>query len=199
MKVISFEGFEYSGKSTQIKLLKKYFIKNKIKSTFTREPGGIKDLEKIRNIIIKSNFDNLSLIMFFFASRFSLLSSIKNNDLIVFDRFFDSTYAYQKYNLKEKKLIISLINLIDQKFIPNITFYLKLDKKNLIERKNKRVYSNKFDKKYFGQFSRIQRNYNEISKMKIGKRKFVTIDASLSANEIHEKIIIHLKKCKLIR
>ena len=199
MKVISFEGFEYSGKSTQIKLLKKYFIKNKIKSTFTREPGGNKDLEKIRNIIIKSNFDNLSLIMFFFASRFSLLSSIKNNHLIVFDRFFDSTYAYQKYNLKEKKLIISLINLIDQKFIPNITFYLKLDKKNLMERKSKRVYSNKFDKKYFGQFSRIQKNYNEISKMKIGKRKFVTIDASLSANEIHEKIIVHLKKCKLIR
>ena len=199
MKVISFEGFEYSGKSTQIKLLKRYFIKNKIKSTFTREPGGNKDLEKIRNIIIKSNFDNLSLIMFFFASRFSLLSSIKNNDLIVFDRFFDSTYAYQKYNLKEKKLIISLINLIDQKFIPNITFYLKLDKKNLMERKNKRVYSNKFDKKYFGQFSRIQKNYNEISKMKIGKRKFITIDASLSANEIHEKIIVHLKKCKLIR
>lgn len=199
MKVISFEGFEYSGKSTQIKLLKKYFIKNKIKSTFTREPGGNKDLEKIRNIIIKSNFDNLSLIMFFFASRFSLLSSLKNNDLTVFDRFFDSTYAYQKYNLKEKKLIISLINLIDQKFIPNITFYLKLDKKNLMERKNKRVYSNKFDKKYFGQFSRIQKNYNEISKMKIGKRKFVTIDASLSANEIHEKIIVHLKKCKLIK
>ena len=199
MKVISFEGFEYSGKSTQIKLLKKYFIKNKIKSTFTREPGGNKDLEKIRNIIIKSNFDNLSLIMFFFASRFSLLSSLKNNDLAVFDRFFDSTYAYQKYNLKEKKLIISLIKLIDKKFIPNITFYLKLDKKNLMERKNKRVYSNKFDKKYFGQFSRIQKNYNEISKMKIGKRKFITIDASLSANEIHEKIIVHLKKCKLIR
>ncbi len=199
MKVISFEGFEYSGKSTQIKLLKKYFIKNKIKSTFTREPGGNKDLEKIRNIIIKSNFDNLSLIMFFFASRFSLLSSLKNNDLTVFDRFFDSTYAYQKYNLKEKKLIISLINLIDQKFIPNITFYLKLNKKNLMERKNKRFYSNKFDKKYFGQFSRIQKNYNEISKMKIGKRKFVTIDASLSANEIHEKIIVHLKKCRLIK
>ena len=104
MKVISFEGFEYSGKSTQIKLLKKYFIKNNIKSTFTREPGGNKDLEKIRNVILKSNFDNLSLIMFFFASRFALLSSIKKNDFIVFDRFFDSTYAYQKYNSKEKKL-----------------------------------------------------------------------------------------------
>ena len=63
--------------------------------------------------------------MFFFASRFALLSSIKKNDFIVFDRFFDSTYAYQKYNSKEKKLIISLIKLIDKKFIPKITFYLK--------------------------------------------------------------------------
>ena len=40
---------------------------------------------------------------------------------------------------------------------------------------------------------------NEISKIKIGERKFVTIDASLSANEVHEKIILNLKKCKLIK
>tara|TARA_B100000963_G_scaffold56398_1_gene44471 strand:- start:852 stop:1265 length:414 start_codon:yes stop_codon:yes gene_type:complete len=137
--------------------------------------------------------------MFFFASRFALISSIKKNDFIIFDRFFDSTFAYQKYNFKEKKLIISLINLIDKQFIPNITFYLKLDKKNLIRRKNKRLYSNKFDKKYFGQFSRIQKNYEEISKIKIGKRKFVAIDASLSPNEVHDKIIFNLKKCKLIK
>ena len=137
--------------------------------------------------------------MFFFASRFALISSIKKNDFIVFDRFFDSTYAYQKYNSKEKKIIISLIKLIDKKFIPNITFYLKLDKKNLIRRKDKRSYSNKFDKKYFGQFTRIQKNYEEISKIKIGKRKFVAIDASLPANEVHDKIILNLKKCKLIK
>ena len=77
MKIISFEGFEYSGKSTQIKLLQNYFKKNKIKSSFTREPGGNKQLEKIRKIILQSDFDNLSLILFFFASRFSLLSSMK--------------------------------------------------------------------------------------------------------------------------
>ena len=50
MKIISFEGFEFSGKSTQIKLLQNYFKKNKIKSTFTREPGGNKQFEKIRKI-----------------------------------------------------------------------------------------------------------------------------------------------------
>ena len=109
MKIISFEGFEYSGKSTQIKLLQNYFKKNKIKSFFTREPGGNKQLEKIRKIILQSDFDNLSLILFFFASRFSLLSSLKNNNLVVFDRYFDSTYAYQKFTIKDKLLILNLI------------------------------------------------------------------------------------------
>ena len=109
MKLISFEGFEYSGKSTQIKLLQNYFRNNKIKSTFNREPGGNKQLEKIRKIILQSDFDNLSLILFFFASRFSLLSTMKKDDLVVFDRFFDSTYAYQKITSKDKSLIINLI------------------------------------------------------------------------------------------
>ena len=67
------------GKKSPIDSMRSKFrgLKNNIKSTFTREPGGNKDLEKIRNVILKSNFDNLSLIMFFFASRFALLSSIK--------------------------------------------------------------------------------------------------------------------------
>ena len=199
MKLISFEGFEYSGKSTQIKLLKNYFRNNKIKSTFTREPGGNKQLEKIRKIILQTDFDNLSLILFFFASRFSLLSTMKKNDLVVFDRFFDSTYAYQKITSKDKSLIINLINHINRKFIPTITFYLKINKKTLLQRKMMRGQKNYFDKKYASHFTRIQSNYDEIAKMKIGKRKFITIDASKSKEIIHEEIVDHLKRCKLIK
>ena len=199
MKLISFEGFEYSGKSTQIKLLQNYFRNNKIKSTFTREPGGNKQLEKIRKIILQSDFDNLSLILFFFASRFSLLSTMKKDDLVVFDRFFDSTYAYQKITSKDKSLIINLINHIDRKFIPTITFYFKINKKTLLKRKMIRGQKNYFDKKYASHFTRIQSNYDEIAKMKIGKRKFITIDASKSKEIIHEEIVDHLKRCKLIK
>ena len=199
MKIISFEGFEYSGKSTQIKLLQNYFKKNKIKSSFTREPGGNKKLEKIRKIILQSDFDNLSLILFFFASRFSLLSSMKNNNLVVFDRFFDSTYAYQKFTRKDKLLILNLINQIDKKYIPSITFYFKINKKTLIERKKIRGQKNYFDKKYASHFGRIQKNYDEIGKMKVGKRKFITIDASKPKEIIHKEIVKNLKKWKLIR
>ena len=199
MKIISFEGFEYSGKSTQIKLLQRYFKKNKIRSTFKREPGGNKQLEKIRKIILQSDFNNLSLILFFFASRFSLLSSMKTKDLVVFDRFFDSTYAYQKITSKDKSLILNLIDQIEKKYIPTITFYFKINKKTLLNRKKMRGQKNYFDKKYASHFTRIQKNYDEIGKMKIGKRKFITIDASKPKEIIHKEIVENLKRCKLIR
>jgi dTMP kinase len=199
MHVISFEGFEYSGKSTQIALLKKYFSKQKIVSTFTREPGGNKDLEKIRKIILQSDFDNLSLILFFFASRFSLLSTLKSKGIVVFDRFFDSTYAYQNYTSRDRELILNLIKQVHKKYIPRLTFYLKMNKKTLLERKNKRGAQNKFDKKYLGEFSRIQKNYNDLSKIKINKRIFITIDASQSKELIHQEIIENLKTWKLIK
>ena len=199
MKIISFEGFEYSGKSTQIKLLQNYFKKNKIKSNFAREPGGNKELEKIRKIILQSDFDNLSLILFFFASRFSLLSSMRTKNLVVFDRFFDSTYAYQKITSKDKLLILNLINQIEKKYIPTITFYFKINKKTLLERKKIRGEQNFFDKKYASHFTRIQKNYDEIGKIKVGKRKFITIDAIKPKEIVHKEIVENLKRCKLIR
>lgn len=199
MKIVSFEGFEYSGKSTQIKLLKNYLKKNKTKVTFTREPGGDAQLEKIRKIILNSNFDNLTLILFFFSSRFALLSKLKSKNLIVFDRFFDSTFAYQKYTVKDKNLILNLINQIDKKFIPKITFYFKMDKKTLIQRKKSIGERNSFDKKYFNQLSRIQKNYEEIGRMNLGNRKFIIIDANQNKEDIHNTILINLKKWKLIK
>ena len=174
MKIISFEGFEYSGKSTQIKLLQNYFKKNKIKSTFTREPGGNKQLEKIRKIILQSDFDNLSLILFFFASRFSLLSSMKTKNLVVFDRFFDSTYAYQKITSKDKLLILNLINQIEKKYIPTITFYFKINKKTLLERKKMRGEKNFLIKNTL----RILHVFKKIM-MKLQKSKLVKESLSL--------------------
>ena len=200
-KIISFEGFEYSGKSTQINLLKKYFIRKNINAEFTREPGGIKDLEKIRKVIVNSNFTNQSLILFFFASRFELISKIekiKQKKLFIFDRYFDSTYAYQGKNAQDKKIIKSLISLIGRDSIPKVTFYLDISKNTLFERKKDRPFQNKFDQIYLDQYERIKKNYNELTKLKIYKRKFIKINANKPLDLIHQEIISHLKKCKLI-
>jgi len=124
---------------------------------------------------------------------------MKTKNLVVFDRFFDSTYAYQKITSKDKLLILNLINQIEKKYIPSITFFFKINKKTLLERKKIRGEKNFFDKKYASHFTRIQKNYDEIGKIKIGKRKFITIDASKPKEIVHKEIVENLKKCKLIR
>ncbi|MAV82661.1 MAG: dTMP kinase [Pelagibacteraceae bacterium] len=200
IKIISLEGFEYSGKSTQINLLKRYLKKNKIKSEFKREPGGLKNLEKIRKVLLNSNLNNQSLILFFFASRFELLSKInfQKDKLYIFDRYFDSTYAYQGNTKSDKNLIKYLIKLIKKELLPNVTFYLDINNKTLLERKKTRSFQNKFDRIYSKKFLTIKKNYNELIKTNIGNRKFIKIDANKSKDQIHTDIVNHLKLCKLI-
>ena len=67
-----------------------------------------------------------------------------------------------------------------------------------MERKKSRVFQNKFDEIYLNQFKRIKKNYNELLKLKIGKRKYIKINANRSPDIIHQEIISHLSKCKLI-
>jgi len=82
------------------------------------------------------------------------------------------------------------------KFELTITFLIF--SKSLIERKKSRVFQNKFDEIYLNQFKRIKKNYNELLKLKIGKRKYIKINANRSPDIIHQEIISHLTKCKLI-
>ena len=74
-----------------------------------------------------------------------------------------------------------------------------MDKKTLIQRKKSIGERNSFDKKYFNQFSRIQKNYEEIGRMNLGNRKFIIIDANQNKEDIHNTILINLKKWKLIK
>ena len=74
-----------------------------------------------------------------------------------------------------------------------------MDKKTLIQRKKSIGERNSFDKKYFNQLSRIQKNYEEIGRMNLGNRKFIIIDANQNKEDIHNTILINLKKWKLIK
>ena len=80
-----------------------------------------------------------------------------------------------------------------------MVLYFKINKNTLTQRKKAVGERNNFDKKYFNQFSRIQKNYEEIGKMNLGNRKFIIIDANKDKEEIHNNILINLKKWKLIK
>ena len=99
MKIISFEGIEGVGKSTQIKLLNDYLINKGFKTEILREPGSTSTGEKIRDILLNSHDDLSSkteLLLMFSARAQLIKEKIENsaNDFILFDRFYDASSAY---------------------------------------------------------------------------------------------------------
>jgi dTMP kinase len=193
---ICFEGVEGSGKSTQAKLLYK-FIKRKITKNviLTREPGGTLFSEKIRNLMLdkKTNISPLTEFFLLMAARNEHIISkinfyLKKNFIIICDRFFYSTLAYQHYlEGMDKKFIFSIQKKIFNKVHPDITFLIDLNKKESKVRINKRAKkTNRFDKLSSYHFNKIRNGFIKISKMY--KNKIVLIKGSKSLIEIQNEI-----------
>jgi dTMP kinase len=193
---ICFEGVEGSGKSTQAKLLYK-FIKKKITKNviLTREPGGTLFSEKIRNLMLdkKTNISPLTEFFLLMGARNEHITSkinfyLKKNFIIICDRFFYSTLAYQHYlEGMDKKFIFSIQKKIFNKVHPDITFLIDLNKKESKVRINKRAKkTNRFDKLSSYHFNKIRNGFIKISKMY--KNKIVLINGSKSLNEIRNEI-----------
>ena len=192
--IIVFEGIEGSGKSFHIKNLEKYLKKRKVKFLKLREPGGSKNAEKIRNLILSKNsrFDKLSDLFLYLAARNENYNSIiKKNykkKIILLDRFVDSTLAYQHYGMGINKKIITLLNKFILKDIkPSFTFLNIVNMKNLKIRLKKRSNKNRYDKFKINFYKKVQKGYVQISK---NKNKYMIVDSNKSINE-NKKIILN--------
>ena len=190
---ISFEGPEASGKSSQILLLEKYLIKNKIPFITTREPGGTKLAESLRNLIleIKSDINIEEEILMLMAARSHHINNVikpalNKGSLVISDRFADSTFVYQGYVYnfgiqQAKKLHLNILN----NFLPHKTFLFKLSTSKIIARLKNRKSKNKYDKLERNFHDQVNRGYDLISKNK----RFIKIDASKSITSINKQII----------
>ena len=193
---ICFEGVEGSGKSTQAELLFKFIKKNITKNVIlTREPGGTLFSEKIRNLLLdkKTNISPITEFFLLMAARNEHVINkinfyLKKNFIIICDRFFYSTLAYQHYlEGMDKKFIFSIQKKIFDKIHPDITFLIDLNKKESKVRINKRAKkTNRFDKLSSYHFNKIRSGFIKISKMY--KNKIVLIKGSKSLNEIQNEI-----------
>ena len=193
---ICFEGVEGSGKSTQAKLLYKFIKKNITKNVIlTREPGGTLFSEKIRNLILdkKTNISTLTEFFLLMAARNEHIISkinfyLKKNFIIICDRFFYSTLAYQHYlEDMDKKFIFNIQKKIYKKIHPDITFLIDLNnKESKIRISNRSKKTNRFDKLSSYHFNKIRNGFIKISKMY--KNKIVLIKGSKSLNEIQNEI-----------
>ena len=206
---ITFEGIEGSGKSYQSKKLYKNLKKRRLPVIMTREPGGTKSAEKIRDVILndyfhhskKEKFDKHTDTLLYLASRNEhvknkIQPSIRNKKIIICDRFIDSTSAYQIHGKKiNKNLVNSVHKYTLGNLRPDITFILKVNISKAMKRIKKRKFKNRYDKFSKKFYSRVQNAFIKIAK-KNKKRCFVidnTNDSIVTEKKILEKIISRLK------
>ena len=202
---IVFEGVEGCGKSYQSKKLFNKLKKNKIKSILTREPGGTKSSELIRNLILKDyfnkntkdKFDKYTDTLLYLAARNEhIINKIKpalfKKQVVICDRFTDSTLAYQVYG---KKIDIKFINNIHKKILgkikPNLVFILKVSTKSSKLRLKKRKFKNRYDNFAQSFYTKAQKSFLKIAK---NKKNYFVLDSSSNDGVLEKKIFNIVKK-----
>ena len=207
---IVFEGVEGCGKSFQSNKLLKNLKKKNIPTLLTREPGGTKSAELIRNLILKDyfnkdnkeKFDKYTDTLLYLAARNEHIKNrikpaLKSKHIVICDRFIDSTLAYQVYG---KKININFINHI-HKFIldgvkPNITFVLKVSINSSRKRLNKRKSTNRYDNFAQSFYTKAQNSFLKIAK---NKKNYYILDSSINDNSLEKKIFKIVSKSLSIK
>ena len=192
--IIVFEGIEGSGKSLHINNVAVYLKKKGRKYIKIREPGGNRNSEKIRKLILnnKSNFDKITDLLLYLAARNeNIVNIIKKNiekKIILIDRFTDSTLAYQHYGMG---IDINFINTINNFLLKNIkvsfTFLNLVNPKNMKLRLKQRKKLNRYDKFKMLFYKKVQSGFIKISNK--NKKKYLKINSNLNIS-INKKIVI---------
>jgi len=195
--VIVFEGIEGSGKSHHISNVSKYIDKKKIDYIKIREPGGSKNSEKIRKLLLNknSNFNNNTDLLLMLASRSENINLIKKNfrkKIILIDRFTDSTIAYQHYGMGiDIKLINTINNFLLKKIKIDFTFLNIVNKKNLFLRLKQRKSLNRYDKFDMRFYNKVQKGF---LKLAFKKKSYKIINSNLNIKKNENLIIDHINK-----
>ena len=177
--VIVFEGIEGSGKSYHLSAVSRYLQKKRIDHIKIREPGGSLNAEKIRKLILdkKSNFKRNTDLLLYLAARsenIDLLKRFFKKKIILIDRFYDSTIAYQHYGLGvDINLIRVLNNYLLKDFKVNFTFLNIVNTNNMMKRLRKRNSLNRYDKFNKNFYKKVQNGFLKLAKKDINKYKII--------------------------
>ena len=196
---IVFEGVEGCGKSYQSKKLYNNLKKKKIQTLLTREPGGTKSAELIRNLILvdyfkkskKEKFDRYTDTLLYLAARnehvkTKILPALKRNKVVICDRFVDSTIAYQVFGKQVKlNFIKNIHNHILRGLKPNLTFVLKVSTKISKKRLSKRKSKNRYDNFSQSFYTKAQKSFLKIAK---NKKNYFILNSSNNDDKVEKEI-----------
>ena len=191
---ITFEGSEGCGKTTQIEALAKALEAQGKTVLITREPGGTLIGEKIRNLLQDPGHENeisdMAELLLFSASRAELIASriqpaLKRGEIVICDRFYDSTYVYQGLGRAIDMDIVKQLNQITVGTLkPDLTILLDLDAKVGIDRAKSRQSGelDRIENESLAFFEAVRNGYLDLAKKE--PERFKTIDGLLSVDVI---------------
>ena len=190
--IISFEGVDGVGKSTQIKLFVDRLNKHSLNSILLREPGGTSLSEKIRELLLDKNniISDLSETLLFLAARSDLVNkkiepNLNKKDLyVICDRFLDSTLAYQSYG---RGVNLDLVNIITKEvtknIVPSTTFLLNCH----IELSMTRIENvDRMEKEGVLFLTKVKNGFLQLAKE--NKKRYIVLDANKDIATIHSLI-----------
>jgi dTMP kinase len=191
MKIISFEGIEGVGKSTQIILLKDHLESKNFSVEVFREPGSTIAGEKIRNILLDTSHElsNETELLLMFAARAELVThkiNTNKSDYLLLDRFYDASIAYQGHGRTLSIPMIESLISFTKCPVPENSFLLDISVEEGFARKTHDK-KDRIESSSITFFNKVREGYLSIAKE--NEDRFTIIDASLNIDEIHKRII----------
>ncbi len=193
-RFIVFEGPDGSGKTTQIGLLKEYLDNNGYKCLITREPGGTRISENIREMILNPDYEEMSSVtemMLYAAARSQLVHevigpAIERGEMVISDRFVDSSLVYQGIARgigTEQVALVNALGIGDYK--PDMTIYIDLPEEEGLRRKKMQKKLDRLEQESVDFHHLVSEGFRKIFN---DRPEVVRIDGMMSVDEIQQAI-----------
>lgn len=200
-KFITFEGCDGCGKSTQLKMMSDYLTQQGVPHIFTREPGGGKISEAIREILLSGKNSEMTdecEALLYAAARVQHLSdrvepALAKGELVICDRYVDSSLAYQAYARGLGTDFITKINAFAlENYLPDVTVFIDLTPEAAFRRKKGADENDRLEQAGMAFHNRVYAGYKKLAEE--NPDRFVCIDGNKTPQEIFENIVEALKE-----
>ncbi len=189
---ITFEGIDGSGKTTQLRLTEEYLIQRGRAVLVLREPGSTPVSEKIREILLdrRNRLSAETELLLYEAARAALVRDViapalKNGLIVLCDRFYDSTTAYQGYG---RGINLSLIDRLNRlavgKTHPDLTFLVDVDYSTSLRRRKKE--SDRLESESAAFFRRVRNGFLALARKE--KNRIVVLRGDGSAAQTFTEV-----------
>ena len=187
---ITLEGGDGSGKSTQIRNIERFFNEKGLVVTHTREPGGPRISEKLREILLDKENTEMEAVteMLIYAAaraqhvRQTVVPALERGEIVICDRFVDSSIAYQAYGRRLGSMVAEVNRYATDGLSPDLTIWLDIDPETGKARASGDRGPDRLDLESSAFHARVRAGYASIAEAE--PERFRRIDASGTIEEI---------------